>query len=106
AGRIWWITEKAQVLLSEQTKKRYNTATAVILESGMIYPMLLLVVVIIVFAFGGSLGSSVFIGLIYQVVVSICPPSLYNLSYYHLQDIAPTLIIVRVGLGVTHDNVE
>ncbi|KAJ7579905.1 hypothetical protein C8J56DRAFT_1169693 [Mycena floridula] len=89
AGRIWWITEKAQALLSEQTKKRYNTATAVILESGIIYPLLLLVVVIIAFAFGGSLGNSVFIGLIYQVV-----------------GIAPTLIIVRVGLGVTHDNVE
>ncbi|KAJ7579904.1 hypothetical protein C8J56DRAFT_963819 [Mycena floridula] len=86
-GRIWWITRQAQALLSDKTKERYNSATAVILESGILYPVALLLAVITFFTGGPS--AWVFVALIHQLV-----------------GIAPTLIIVRVGLGVTHDNVE
>ncbi|KAJ7582193.1 hypothetical protein C8J56DRAFT_1056339 [Mycena floridula] len=91
-GRIWWITRKARKLLDKTIQKRYNTATAVILESGILYPgVSILAVITAIFSsiLGGYTVTFTLIGIIYHVV-----------------GIAPTLIIVLVGLGVTHDDIK
>ncbi|KAJ7585292.1 hypothetical protein C8J56DRAFT_950300 [Mycena floridula] len=88
AGRIWWIARKSRALLGLTTKRRYSTAIAVVLESGIVYPVMLFAGTMTLIT-GGSIGTWIFVGIIYQAV-----------------GIAPTLVIVRVSLGVTHDDVE
>ncbi|KAG6915109.1 hypothetical protein DXG01_013407 [Tephrocybe rancida] len=39
SGRIWWVARSVQPLLDSQQAKRYHTATAIIIESGAIYPL-------------------------------------------------------------------
>ncbi|KAJ7599474.1 hypothetical protein C8J56DRAFT_1158368 [Mycena floridula] len=88
-GRIWWITRKAR---KKPIQKRYNAATAVILESGILYPGVSILAVITAI-FSGILGG-------YTVTFTLIG------IIYHVVGIAPTLIIVRVGLGVTHDDIQ
>ncbi|KAJ7240642.1 hypothetical protein B0H12DRAFT_52148 [Mycena haematopus] len=90
AGRIWWISRRAANYLGGRSRKRYSNLTAVMLESGLIYPAALALTVIL-FLIPATPTSSVLICL------AAC---------YHLVGIAPTLIIVRVGLGVSTDDVE
>ncbi|KAF8155243.1 hypothetical protein K438DRAFT_1862840 [Mycena galopus ATCC 62051] len=90
AGRIWWISRRAVSYLGRRSRKKYADLTAVMLESGLIYP--------------AALALTVIIFLIPQtptVSVLVCLA-----ACYHLVGIAPTLIIVRVGLGVSTDDVE
>ncbi|KAF7351542.1 Ras-GEF domain-containing protein [Mycena sanguinolenta] len=86
AGRIWWITRRAANYLGGRSRKRYSHLTAMTLESGMVYPTALAVTVIIYL-----------IPPTPTVSVLICLA-----ACYHLVGIAPTLIIVRVGLGCEH----
>ncbi|KAJ7579901.1 hypothetical protein C8J56DRAFT_283674 [Mycena floridula] len=88
ASRVWWITHRAKEYLPKNAKKRYDTVIAIILESGVLFPVVLISAAI-TSAAGGTTSSRVFIGLMYQVV-----------------GISPTLLLVRVGLGVSHDTVE
>ncbi|KAJ7574577.1 hypothetical protein C8J56DRAFT_978622 [Mycena floridula] len=85
AGRIWWISREAKAFLGKSARNGYSIATAILLESGILYP-LIFIVAVVTFFFG--FASLVFVGMLYQVV-----------------GIAPTLIIVRVGMGVAHDDV-
>ncbi|KAJ7270264.1 hypothetical protein C8J57DRAFT_1508307 [Mycena rebaudengoi] len=88
SGRIWWITRQQRIALGADFKPRYNSAIAIISESGAIYCA----------------------GLIFQLaalsVQSTFAPTVY-LSHgviSQLVNIVPTLIIVRVGLGYNvHD---
>ncbi|KAF8869935.1 hypothetical protein BD779DRAFT_631369 [Infundibulicybe gibba] len=75
AGRIWWISRKARQILGSDLVKRYNSAIAIIVESGAIYSTYIILDVII----SGQLVLDA--GLIQMV------------------GIVPTLIIVQVGLG-------
>jgi hypothetical protein len=91
AGRIWWISRRIAILLGKRkAQSKYMDLTAIILESGLIYPAIL----------------------IFTIVVYLVPatPTVAVLSCiaaaYHLVGIAPTMIIVRVGLGVSTDDVE
>ncbi|KAG6915110.1 hypothetical protein DXG01_013408 [Tephrocybe rancida] len=43
AGRIWWVARTVQPLLDTRQAKKYNTAFAIILESGAIYPLVVLI---------------------------------------------------------------
>ncbi|KAF8143504.1 hypothetical protein K438DRAFT_1736378 [Mycena galopus ATCC 62051] len=90
AGRIWWISRRAANYLGRRSRSNYSHLTAVMLESGLIYP--------------ATLAISVLIFVIPQtplVSVLVCLA-----ACYHLVGIAPTLIIVRVGLGVSTDDVD
>ncbi|KAF8880555.1 hypothetical protein BD779DRAFT_1675893 [Infundibulicybe gibba] len=78
AGRIWWISQKARRILGSDLVKRYNSAIAVIVESGAIY-------------------SSYIIHVILSVLV-------LDVGLIQMVGIVPTLIIVQVGLG--RDTVE
>ncbi|KAG6916999.1 hypothetical protein DXG01_004344 [Tephrocybe rancida] len=46
SGRIWWVARSAQPLLDSQQAKRYHTATAIIIESGAIYPLSVLLLTV------------------------------------------------------------
>ncbi|KAJ6529729.1 hypothetical protein B0H19DRAFT_1193150 [Mycena capillaripes] len=90
AERIWWISRQANNYLGRRTQKRYLDLPAILLESGLIYPASLLVVVIVYFIPRRPTFSVL-------TCLAAC---------YHIVGIAPTLIIVRVGLGVSTDDVE
>ncbi|ESK86287.1 hypothetical protein Moror_16588 [Moniliophthora roreri MCA 2997] len=92
AGRIWWITRKARKLLGQSVDREYNTIVAAILESGIVYPVVMIIRVIITYANDPTQESLVPIELVPVV--------------YQAAGIAPTLIIVRVSLGKTVDSVN
>ncbi|KAJ6566511.1 hypothetical protein B0H19DRAFT_1138028 [Mycena capillaripes] len=87
AGRIWWISQQGGNYLGRGTEKRYQHSTAILLESGLIYPATL-ALIIILYLIPQTPTVSVL------VCLAVC---------YHVVGIAPTLIIVRVGLGVSTD---
>ncbi|KAF7364218.1 Rtt106 domain-containing protein [Mycena sanguinolenta] len=91
AGRIWWMSRQIAMLLGKRkAQSKYMDLTAIILESGLIYPAILIITIVV-----------------YLVPAT---PTVAVLSCiaaaYHLVGIAPTMIIVRVGLGVSTDDVE
>ncbi|KAF5320577.1 hypothetical protein D9758_018763 [Tetrapyrgos nigripes] len=86
AGRIWWIMKQLERMDPDakgldDTRRRYRTVIALIVESGLLYPVSVIVFEII----------------LHVVTLS---PSLYPLMTT-LAGMAPTLIIVRVHLGVS-----
>ncbi|KAJ7711478.1 hypothetical protein B0H16DRAFT_598993 [Mycena metata] len=80
-GRIWYIRQDAQLVARDELRKQYDTVIAMILESGAVY--FLVLVLLAIFASDSS-------GTAFNVLQSIA---------MHAVNIAPTLIIVRVGLG-------
>ncbi|KAK7438910.1 hypothetical protein VKT23_017837 [Stygiomarasmius scandens] len=86
AGRIWWIMRGLEKMSSDakgmaSTKKRYMSTIALLVESGLLYPISVIV---------------------FEIILQAVPlaPSLYPLMTI-LAGMAPTLIIVRVWLGVS-----
>jgi len=91
AGRIWYISRRlARLMGGRNPRKKYTDIIAILLESGLIYPATL-VIIIALFAAPTTSTNSVLIG------VAIC---------YHIVAIAPTLIIVRIGMGVSTGDVD
>ncbi|KAJ7879056.1 hypothetical protein B0H14DRAFT_2710377 [Mycena olivaceomarginata] len=87
AGRIWWIGRQARVHLKPDVQRRYSNSISVIVESGVIYSVGLLAYLI--------LGAIPFT-LVAQ------DPTVEMLA--QLVGIVPTLVIVRVGLGLSLQN--
>ncbi|KAJ7787665.1 hypothetical protein B0H14DRAFT_2952290 [Mycena olivaceomarginata] len=83
AGRIWWIRRDARIVLRSAHVRKYDTAIAIILESGAIY-----CASIIVYLISDTLSSAD--GLLAFAIVQSAFPQVMN--------IAPMLIVVRVGL--------
>ncbi|KIK65226.1 hypothetical protein GYMLUDRAFT_39588 [Collybiopsis luxurians FD-317 M1] len=84
-GRIWWIRQKVtRTMGNDVLFQRYNSALAIFLESGMIYPVVILISLIVVLAV--------------PLVINIFPILIQVVS------IAPTLILVRSGLGTSTEN--
>ncbi|KAF7364459.1 Rtt106 domain-containing protein [Mycena sanguinolenta] len=90
AGRIWWISRRASFVMSRTSRRTYAKLTAILIESGCIYPISI-IVVLVLFVIPSTSTIS--------VLISIAP-------VYHIVGISPTLIIVRVGLGVSTDDVD
>uniref|UniRef100_A0A0W0EZ20 Uncharacterized protein n=1 Tax=Moniliophthora roreri TaxID=221103 RepID=A0A0W0EZ20_MONRR len=88
AGRIWWISREARKHMGPVIKSKYNTIVAIILESGILYPIFLTT------------------SLIYTLlldkpdVTGSMPFNLFSISY-QVAGIAPTLIIIRAAGGKT-----
>ncbi|KAJ7189069.1 hypothetical protein C8R46DRAFT_34471 [Mycena filopes] len=82
AGRIWWLYRKARVYLKTDVQRRYLSAMAILVESGALYSATVLAWLIV----SAIPAAHIFKGPIYQMLTQI-------------MGIAPTLIIVRVGLG-------
>ncbi|KAK7444281.1 hypothetical protein VKT23_015291 [Stygiomarasmius scandens] len=85
AGRVWYIRRQAQLILKEAVKERYNTAIVVCVESGILYPLFL----IIFLSLELSISSLDFFPILVQAV-----------------GIAPTLITFRSSLGLSMDSVD
>ncbi|KIK57254.1 hypothetical protein GYMLUDRAFT_75753 [Collybiopsis luxurians FD-317 M1] len=81
AGRIWWISRKINASYGRNgSQRKYRRVIAIILESGVLYPVSILIAL-----------------LIGQLVVP--SPNLFAILA-EIVAIAPTLIIVRVAMGV------
>ncbi|KAF8192257.1 hypothetical protein K438DRAFT_1970069 [Mycena galopus ATCC 62051] len=83
AGRIWWIRRDAAIVLSSAHVQKYDTVIAIILESGAINCLS-----IILFLVFDSLSEN-----------STASEEIFLSALPQIMNIAPTLIIVRVGLG-------
>ncbi|KAJ7585060.1 hypothetical protein C8J56DRAFT_949776 [Mycena floridula] len=92
AGRIWWLNRRLSMVmkLPEDVQRRSKTAISVLLESGMLYPLSILVNVIIFFAYNPNILST----REYKENTFWAIPFVYQSV-----GIAPTLMVVRVGLG-------
>ncbi|TFK97974.1 hypothetical protein BDV98DRAFT_607234 [Pterulicium gracile] len=82
AGRIWWVSRNARNVLPGCYRAKHNRVIAVIIESGGIYSFTL-----IIFTSLMRIGSQNKIRIVYQALAQ-------------LAGITPTLIIVRMGLGL------
>ncbi|EEB92259.1 hypothetical protein MPER_09261 [Moniliophthora perniciosa FA553] len=82
AGRIWYIGHRTSKHLGKQHGAKYSRALAMIVESGALYSASLLILLIL-FAMKNDA----------QII-------LFN-STSQIVEIAPTLIIVRIGLGLS-----
>uniref|UniRef100_A0A0W0FAG2 Uncharacterized protein n=1 Tax=Moniliophthora roreri TaxID=221103 RepID=A0A0W0FAG2_MONRR len=84
AGRIWWVGRQAMKVVGKQ----YRTIIAILLESGMLYPIAIIVPLIL-----GPSGTDV------------SPVNLFPITY-QVAGIAPTLIIVRAQSGKAIESVD
>ncbi|KAF7338868.1 Zn(2)-C6 fungal-type domain-containing protein [Mycena sanguinolenta] len=84
AGRIWWIYRAARLYMQPDVQRRYMSALSILVESGMLYSATVLVYLIL-----GAIPSTVVLqSPVFQILTQV-------------MGIAPTLIIVRVGLGTS-----
>ncbi|KAJ7724339.1 hypothetical protein B0H14DRAFT_3900033 [Mycena olivaceomarginata] len=83
AGRIWWVRRDAFVIFKPAHVRRYDTAIAIILESGLIYCLSILLYLI-----------SFSVLKLHSTVTSI-----FEGSIPQMMNIAPALMIVRVWYG-------
>ncbi|KAJ7701715.1 hypothetical protein B0H16DRAFT_1640372 [Mycena metata] len=85
AGRIWWIGRGARAIMGPSVVKQYRTVIAMILESGALYCTP---------------------GLMYLAFFIARPPSTQVIfaALAQIVGIAPTIIVVRVGLGNSVDS--
>ncbi|KAF7313900.1 Rtt106 domain-containing protein [Mycena chlorophos] len=86
AGRIWFLSRRLGRFLPEVDYQPYARLSAIVLESGLMYPLVLLVTLVIFLCAAPTTAVLVPMAIAYQLV-----------------GIAPTLMIVRVGLGVSID---
>ncbi|KAJ7860323.1 hypothetical protein B0H13DRAFT_1901022 [Mycena leptocephala] len=89
AGRIWWICRKARAYLKTDTQRRYVSTIAIVVESGVMY--------------SAAVSTYLILGAIPSASI-VQEPVMEMLT--QLVGIVPTLIIVRVGLGVSVQSVE
>uniref|UniRef100_A0A0W0FF70 Uncharacterized protein n=2 Tax=Moniliophthora roreri TaxID=221103 RepID=A0A0W0FF70_MONRR len=87
AGRIWWISREARKHMGPAIKTKYNMIVAIILESGILYPIFLTADIIVkTLADPANNGSS---------------PFSFEVVAFQVAGIAPTLIIIRAAKGKT-----
>ncbi|CAK5276367.1 unnamed protein product [Mycena citricolor] len=87
AFRIWTISRRARGFREESNRVFYANITAIIVESGLVYPAVLLLTCVLFLFHDTFIAVLVGVAAVYQVV-----------------GIAPMLIVVRVGLGTSTDN--
>ncbi|KAK7049846.1 hypothetical protein VNI00_005276 [Paramarasmius palmivorus] len=104
AGRIFYITRKAIRLLGNHVRRTYRTIIAIVLESGMLYPFALILygaVLLSMLVKGGDRDESNRNRLAADLIAQVMAYSIIQFV-----GIAPTLIVVRTGLGISVENVE
>ncbi|KAJ7155619.1 hypothetical protein C8R46DRAFT_1356096 [Mycena filopes] len=83
-GRIWWIARKGRAYLQADAQRRYSSSAAILIESGALYSATVLAYLIMT-----TIPSArILLQLVFQMLTQI-------------MGIAPTLIIVRVGMGIS-----
>lgn len=81
AGRIWWIARQTQGLVGPKLTKKYRTAMAIFIESGLIYS-------------------------IYVILDVVLHALLLDSGLVQIVGLVPTLIIVQTGLSSTQSNAQ
>jgi hypothetical protein len=81
AGRIWWLSRNIRTYLGQRHQAKYYKAIGIIIESGAIYAISLLILLVLY----TSKTNAQYI--VYDALSQI-------------MGIVPTLIIVRIGLGI------
>ncbi|KAJ7108232.1 hypothetical protein C8R44DRAFT_986792 [Mycena epipterygia] len=97
AGRIWWIQRDTSRVLGAASAQKYNTVIAIILESGAIYCLTL-----VLYLIGISLLKLELKAPSFYCMCMIPPHPVVNVfrgAIPQIMNIAPMLIIMRVGLG-------
>jgi len=89
AGRIWWICRKARKYLQTDIQRRYLSAISILAESGVVYSAVVLAYLI----FGAFDSTYIMQEPIWEALGQ-------------LVGIVPTLIIVRVGMGMSVQSLE
>ncbi|KAF8132190.1 hypothetical protein K438DRAFT_1884930 [Mycena galopus ATCC 62051] len=87
AGRIWWTKRELQIVGQDKFAKRYTRAISVLLESGVVY-CLFLILVILALTYGRHATAG---------PTAILESLSYGASG-QLVNIVPTVFIVRIGL--------
>ncbi|KAJ7272303.1 hypothetical protein C8J57DRAFT_1599421 [Mycena rebaudengoi] len=91
AGRIWHIRREGHIVTGQRFRKQYDTAVAIIMESGLLYCVCAVIYVISATLNTGSAFGTIFVGVSWGLV---------QLGV----NIVPTLILVRVGMGRSTEN--
>ncbi|KAJ7272281.1 hypothetical protein C8J57DRAFT_279925 [Mycena rebaudengoi] len=91
AGRIWYIRREDKIATGQRFRKQYDTAVAIIMESGLLYCVCAIIYVISATLNTGTAFGTIFIGVGWGLV---------QLGV----NIVPTLILVRVGMGRSTEN--
>ncbi|KAF9462266.1 hypothetical protein BDZ94DRAFT_733362 [Collybia nuda] len=98
AGRIWWISRELWKTVGPGISKTYNAAIALIIESGAIYCASIIAYLVAImgksynrssYSLSADTVARAFFGILTQIV-----------------GIIPTLIVVRMGLGITTEDVQ
>ncbi|KAK1224000.1 hypothetical protein PQX77_013119 [Marasmius sp. AFHP31] len=92
AGRIFWISREASRIMGKDTRTRYRTIVAIILESGVLYPAVMIVSVVMQMTLDPNASGG--------LKIDLTPTS------FVVAGIAPTLIIVRCAYGKAIQNVD
>ncbi|KAK7038784.1 hypothetical protein VNI00_010670 [Paramarasmius palmivorus] len=92
AGRIWWISRQARHILSRADNQQYRAIIAIILESGLIYPVLQIIYIVT-------------LRILDPERIGNIPVDLFPVVY-QTAGIAPTLIIVRAATGKAIESVN
>ncbi|KAL0060964.1 hypothetical protein AAF712_012228 [Marasmius tenuissimus] len=92
AGRIFWISREASRIMGKDTRRRYRTIIAIILESGVLYPAVMIVSVVMQMTLDPEVSGA--------LRIDLTPTS------FVVAGIAPTLIIVRCAYGKAIKNVD
>ncbi|KAK7061036.1 hypothetical protein VNI00_000771 [Paramarasmius palmivorus] len=106
AGRIYYVIRNDLTLLGPQVQRTYKTAVAVSIESGILYPIALAVEAAIIPAIH-HVDPNENVKHIRYHILGIVGRTMY-LLLIQIVGIAPTLIVIRIGLGycVVDENVE
>ncbi|KAF8177549.1 hypothetical protein K438DRAFT_1292840 [Mycena galopus ATCC 62051] len=89
AGRIWWFYRTARAYSMTDSQKRYASTISILVESGALYSVAVTIFLVVVSAPSARGASPAALSMLQQVM-----------------GIAPTLIIVRVGMGATVESVQ
>jgi len=74
AGRIWWIARKTQAILGPKLTKKYRTAIAIFIESGLVYS-------------------------VYVILDVVFHCLLLDAGLVQIVGLVPTLMIVQIGMS-------
>ncbi|KAK7061035.1 hypothetical protein VNI00_000770 [Paramarasmius palmivorus] len=97
AGRIYYVIRNNLTLLGPQVKRTYKTAAAVSIESGILYPIALAVEAAIMPMINNGDPNEKTKHISYHIL-EIVGRTTY-LLLIQIVGIAPTLIVIRIGLG-------
>ncbi|ESK88145.1 hypothetical protein Moror_5577 [Moniliophthora roreri MCA 2997] len=102
AGRIYVISRKAAKYVGKNVNKMYWTVITIILESGLMYPLVLIIYASSVLTVFNLVNMPAWEVQNRMRFLAVLLQSTLN----QFVGIAPTLIIVRIGLGISVENVE